>query len=228
MLDTILENIAEPLYALTILVALWRYPKYFNTGLKYFPIMVIYTFLTELLAGVVSNYPHLFSLSFHELHEHYNIFIYNIYDIIYFLYFIHLFWAFCQKELTKKWILGLGIAYLVSVIINMLFQNILNDPQLYSYTFGSIALVIAIIFFMTEIKWNPSKDVPYKNIIFWLGLGLIIFHIGYTLIRSYIHLNGPTNPEYYIWLRRLHLSLIVVMYSCFIVGFIKMKKNLHR
>ena len=56
ILDTILENASQPLYALTLLVALIKYPKYYSTPLKYFPILLMYTFLTELLGYFTKNY----------------------------------------------------------------------------------------------------------------------------------------------------------------------------
>lgn len=227
--DTILENAAEPFYVATIVVALWRYSKYYNTHLRYFPILVFYTLLNEVLALIVNSYPDQFSLATNEIYLQYNVIIYNIYNIIYFFFYLWLFRKSFVNKLHQKWILHYGIyVFLFLSVLNPFFQNIFESSQLLTYSYGSIAIIITVFLYLNEINWNENKDSPQKNIMFWIGWGLVIFHTGYSLIKIYSHIKVPTNPESYIWVRRFHLSLILIMYSCFIIGFVKMKKSLNR
>lgn len=228
-IDLFLENIGQPIYGLTLLIAIWRYSKYYNTHLRYFPILVLYTLLNEVLGLIVKSNPEQFSLTTNKLYLDYNIIIYNIYNIVYFFFFLWLFRKSVTNKLHQKWILYYGIyMFLLLSIINPFFQDIFESSQLLTYSYGSIAIIITVFLYLNEINWNENKDVPQKNIMFWIGWGLVIFHTGYSLIKIYSHFKVPSNPETYIWIRRFHISLVVAMYSCFIIGFVKMKKSLIR
>jgi len=76
VLDTILENASEPLYAVALLMALIRYPKYYSSPLKYFPVLLMYTFLTELLGYFTKNYE-VFHISIFTTIVNHNVIIYN-------------------------------------------------------------------------------------------------------------------------------------------------------
>lgn len=94
ILDTILENASQPLYAVTLLVALIKYPKYYSTPLKYFPILLMYTFLTELLGYFTKHYE-VFHISIFSSFIRHNVIIYNIYNLVFLAIFL------CVLELHR-------------------------------------------------------------------------------------------------------------------------------
>ncbi len=231
ILDAILENIAEPFYAITFVVTLWRYPKYYNTPLKFFPIIIAYTLLNEVIAGILLKNPDLFILPINNFYSNYNYFIYNIYNIIYFLYFFLLFWKYIDNIIYKKLILIGSIVFTLISFINIFIQNIYNKPQIITYSFGSIFLIILILTYFNQIEWHQNKLNPTKNILFWIGWGLLIFYSGYLPIKLFKYFKASEYEAHinlYVWLKRFHLFLIPVMYTCFIIGFIKMKRNLKK
>tara|TARA_R110002049_G_scaffold2956_2_gene23806 strand:+ start:141 stop:836 length:696 start_codon:yes stop_codon:yes gene_type:complete len=224
--DTVLENIAEPFYAATFIISIWRYPKYYNTPLKYFPVIVIYTLLNEILGLLIGKYTDTFSLSVTNFYSNYNIVLYNIFNIIYFLYFYTLFRKYIKNILYKKLIYYGILIFTVTSIVNMFIQNIFRESLLFTFVFGSIMLILIVLTYLNQIDWHENKLDPTNNILFWIGWGLLVFYSGYIPIKLSNHFRVISDIDNYIWVRRLHLALIGVMYICFIVGFLKMKRKL--
>ena len=83
-----------------------------------------------------------------------------------------------------------------------------------------------MLLFFKENNWNIGSLNPNQNILLWIGLGILIFTLGYLPIKLSKHFYHDFSMDTYIWLRRIHLSLVLIMYSCFIIGFIKMKKRI--
>ncbi len=224
ILDTILENASQPLYALTLLVALIKYPKYYTTPLKYFPILLMYTFLTELLGYFTKHYE-VFHISIFSSFIRHNVIIYNIYNLVFFSYFFYVYWSYIDHKKYKKYIIFATIFYLLVSLINPFFQSFKLESQVYSYLAGAFAILICIILFFMEHR-NSSKKLDYRFTgIKWISIGLLIFYLGYAPIKASRFYNYTYQLNEYVHIRRIHLSLIVLMYICFIIGFLRMKRK---
>ncbi|MEQ8418612.1 MAG: hypothetical protein RIB64_01305 [Arenibacter algicola] len=224
ILDTILENASQPLYALTLLVALIKYPKYYTTPLKYFPILLMYTFLTELLGYFTKHYE-VFHISIFSSFIRHNVIIYNIYNLVFFSYFFYVYWSYIDHKKYKKYIIFAAIFYLLVSLINPFFQSFKLESQVYSYLAGAFAILICIILFFMEHR-NSSKKLDYRFTgIKWISIGLLIFYLGYAPIKASRFYNYTYQLNEYVHIRRIHLSLIVLMYICFIIGFLRMKRK---
>ncbi len=224
ILDTILENASQPLYAVTLLVALIKYPKYYSTPLKYFPILLMYTFLTELLGYFTKHYE-VFHISIFSSFIRHNVIIYNIYNLVFFSYFFYVYWSYIDHKKYKKYIIFAAIFYLLVSLINPFFQSFKLESQVYSYLAGAFAILICIILFFMEHR-NSSKKLDYRFTgIKWISIGLLIFYLGYAPIKASRFYNYTYQLNEYVHIRRIHLSLIVLMYICFIIGFLRMKRK---
>jgi hypothetical protein len=88
---------------------------------------------------------------------------------------------------------------------------------------GSIFLIITIIFYFIQLLKSDKIIVFHKNLLFWISIGLLLFHTG-TLpfaikTTSYALLNGIHNLFLIIWI------LAIIMYLIFTFGFIWSKKE---
>lgn len=224
VLDTILENASEPLYAVALLMALVRYPKYYSSPLKYFPVLLMYTFLTELLGYFTKNYE-VFHISIFTSIVNHNVIIYNIYNLVFFTYFYYVYWSYIESKRYKNFILYGGLFFLIISFINLFLQNFKLESQMYSYMAGALILLMCIILFFRE-QYHTSKKLDYRFTgIKWISIGLLIFYMGYVPIKAsrfYYYLNQLNE---YVHLRRIHLMLIILMYICFIIGFLRMKRK---
>jgi len=206
------------------IVAVLRYSKYFDTALKYFPIIIAYTFLTELLGYLIYNYE-FFQLISKEGFSYYNVIIYNIYDIFFFSYFYYLYWTLVSKKNFKQWIMYAGFLYILATLINPFFQDPMIQMQIYAYTIGACILILCCILHLTTIYKQDGTYKRHRNIMLWIDLGLLIFHLGYLPIALINNNYTVEKFQEYIHLRTIHLSLIVIMYSFFIIGFVTMRKK---
>ncbi|MDX1767589.1 hypothetical protein [Arenibacter troitsensis] len=224
ILDTILENSYQPLYAVTLSIALIRYPKYYNTPLKYFPILLMYTFLNELLGYFTKNYE-VFHISIFSAFVTHNVFIYNIYNIVFFSYFFYVYWKYIETKKYRTYIILATAFYLMASLANPFFQNFKLESQVFSYLAGAFAILICIILFFIEHRQSSKKlDFRFTGIK-WISIGLLIFYLGYAPIKASRFYNYTYQLNEYVHLRRIHLSLIVLMYISFIIGFLRMKRK---
>jgi len=224
ILDTILENACLPLYALTLLIALIKYPKYYSTPIKYFPILLMYTFLTELLGYFTKHYE-VFHISIFTAFIKHNVIIYNIYNIVFFNYFFYVYWSYVENKKYKNFILLAGIFYMAASLINPFFQSFKLEAQVYSYLAGAFSILICIVLFFLEHGLASNKMDYGLTGIQWISIGLLIFYLGYTPIKVSRFYNFIYQLNEYVHLRRIHLSLIILMYISFIIGFLRMKRK---
>lgn len=203
-----------------MVLSLVRYRFYYDSVLKYFPILIGYTLLSEILGILIRDFDNFQIVSLEE-YNYANYFIYNIYDIVFFFYFYFLYWRIISNSKYKNIIKYGAILYLISTIINPFFQNILIFPQIYGSTIGSLILIICILLYFREVKSFKKKK---SNLVIWISIGLFVFNLFFPLIL----LAGRYDYDLYkkFNFQQFHYFLILAMYSCFIIGFLRMKRRL--
>lgn len=222
MLKEILLYPPLQIYFATLIISILRYPKYFDSKLKYLPVLLMYIFLTELL-GLIINLDPSKNPFFNDFYARYNFIIFIVYDLLFFGYFFYLFWHYCSNRKHKKLIFIGAFLYTIVFIINGLATNIITEPQLYSYNSGVVVLVISIALFLKENVHTPFFT---KNVLFWISIGLLVFHIGFIPINIlYSYSTIETKSLNYI-LPKIHLALVFITYGCFCYGLLRMKGKL--
>ncbi|MDX1326283.1 MAG: hypothetical protein R3299_01170 [Arenibacter sp.] len=223
-IDLILENLYRPLYGLTVLVALIKYPKYYNTPLKLFPVIAMYTFLTELLGYITKNYE-VYDITIFSAFVAHNVIIYNIYNIIFFSFFFYVYWSYLTHPKYKRIILYGSIIFLVVTIANVFLQSFILESQIFSYLAGGLLILLStILLFLERKKIQERQGFRFEGIK-WISIGLFIFYAGYLPIKVIRYHNYLYKINEYIHLRRIHLTLVCLLYICFIVGLLKMRRK---
>ncbi|MGI9546869.1 MAG: hypothetical protein ACR2MM_06520 [Flavobacteriaceae bacterium] len=223
IVDFILEYAYLLVYALTVFVALWRYPRYFDTVFKYLPILLMYTLITEVGGNIIkSSDEYDFVLS--DLLDYNNWVIYNLYDIIFFLYFLYVYWLSIKKRKYRRIIeVGVGM-FILAAIINPFLSDFKTRFQMITYFTGAIALITAIVMYFRQLKSTTGTWFLNRNLLCWLSIGIIVFLVGYIPLIILGHFGIVIGEDYQI-IRRLHLLLILIMYGSFIIGFINMARK---
>lgn len=224
ILDSFLENSFVLIYAITLIVAMARYPKYFDTALKYFPILILYTFLNELLGELIHRYD-TFSLAFNNLYSDTYIVIYTLYNIVFFLYFYFLFRTYTENTTHRTLIKYGGVFFIATCFINPIIQDIFKEYQYLIFFSGALILISCVLMYLKE-QVGVTAGKLKNNILFWIASGLLIYHIGYLPIKLHRYLNEQVGLTESPYLKYVHLLLIVTMYGSFIIGFLRMKKRL--
>ena len=223
ILDQFLEGAFVPLYAITLLVALWRYRHYYDTALKYLPILLFYTFLSELLGMIIRDSENM-NLFLNEFYANNNFVIFNIYYIISFGFFLIIYYLHLSRPFHKKVVLALMILFTFTTIVNAIQESFLTVSQAYTYVAGGISIVVCTAIYFIENKTERHKWFNPSDLLSWISLGMLVFYLVYTpikILKQYWLMIGEYHQP---WSRRLHLTVLLLMYVCFITGFIKMDR----
>lgn len=214
MLEFIKNNYFVPLYVIVLVVSLIRYRHYYDSVFKYFPILLVYTLLTEILGILVRDNEN-FQIIYLDKYHYVNYIIYNIYDIFFFLFFYRAFWKILKDKKSKRLVKWGTALFVLTAIINPFFQNVLMFPQIYTASIGSLLLVGFVILYFKEINDDIQKK---DNFLLWIGIGLFLFN----LFFPFVLLMGRFNYGLYekLSLQQFHYALIVIMYICFTVAFL--------
>ncbi len=205
------------LYPITLVIALYRYRLYYDGLLRYFPILIAYTLLSEILGFMIREFE-AFQIVDSVQYPYANNYVFNIYDIVSFLYFYFIFWNSVNKEEYKNLILYGAILYVMAVCINAVYQDAIIFPQVFASMIGSLLLVMSILLFLIEGSSNHLKE---KNLLIWISSGLLIFHLFFPPILFVGHFYIELYMRFH--LKQVHLLLIVLMYACFIIGFLNLR-----
>ncbi len=210
------------IYLVALLFSLIKYRLYFDSPLRYIPVVITYTLATETLGAFLMKYDD-FQIIYFVKEAFHNNLIFNIWDIVFFNYFYFIYWKTIKTPRFKKIIKYGGLLYILISSINPFLQNFILYPQIYALSYGSLIILICIVLYLNDLKSNPINTPKTKNLLYWISIGLFTFYTFYPFVMICINYHFKEIYQAYN-LRPFHLFLIVLMYSCFIIGFIRMRR----
>lgn len=212
------ENYFLIVYGATLLISLYKYRTYFDTILKYFPILIAYTFLNELLGYLIKNHPgysFFKDLNYSSINE----VIYNIYGIVFFAFFYYVYWRIISKHEYKKKILIAAVVAFLSYLLSCFFQNPIKTNLFYATAVSSCILIFCILLYFNNKRINNENIIQPFNLMFWVSLSLLIFYSIFPFLFLIGYLDYETWGKYQL-LTVLRI-LIITMYSILNIGFLK-------
>ncbi len=223
ILNFLKNNYFVIVYGVTWFISVFTYKKYFDSVLRYFPIIISYTFFSELLGSFVV-YNKDIQLVFGYEYTHYSNIIYNIYHFIFFSYFFYVFWNTSSNRKHKKIIKLGGVIFILINIINCFIENPLVGNLVYAYLFGVLLLVYCTIIYFRKVLTEHNFGILKYSLLFWVSMGLLVFHATYLPLK----ICKEFFLELYIPFRQFHFLMIVIMYILFSIGFILSKRKAFR
>ncbi len=201
------------LYAIVFVISLIKFPLYKNSYLKFLPLILLLTLVAETM-GMYIN----------KVYGPPNIVIFNIYYFFYFSMFFYLFMKVIEEVKFKKYIkIGIGIFW-VFYLRDLIFTDIFNESFTTSYIAGAGILIFSITLYYISILQSSLVFVIKNDLLFWISVGLFLFYIGYLpikILRSWFY----NFNSFFEILQLIQFSLIIIMYLCFLMGFLWMKKR---
>jgi len=121
----------------------------------------------------------------------------------------------------RNLIKGLIIAYLLFTIIEIsFFFNFLSQFLINNLIIGSFLITISVLmFFYEQLKSDRILNLK-ETMFYWIGLGVLLFNVGFIpvyVVAEYI--------SFGVAYRIITVILNLIMASCFIIGFVKSKKE---
>ncbi len=203
------------LYLVTWIISVYRYKRFFDTQLKYFPMLVMYTFFTELL-GYFIMYNDDFQFFSDGRYRLNNVIIYNLYQLVFFIFFFQVYRRTLKNNLTKKWVYYLSLLCIATYTTNAILVNPLIKQLTYAHIIGSLMLVLTIFFYLKEKKLETNSPSLKHNLMFWVSIGLLAFYITFPIIMTLYKFK--LNVGFLIYLRPALVTSIAVMYGFIIFG----------
>jgi len=212
LFNSIFHYVLLSFEGIAAITAILFYGKYKHTVLKYFAWILVYTILNDICALYV-----------YKLYGN-NVVLYNIYSFIYFLYLYYVFWDFVESKVYKRWIVYCICIFLLASLINAFTANFIFEDQLIAYIIGACLVIFCIILYYIEILSDSRVLHIKEDLLFWVSIGLLLFYVGYIPImisREFF----SNNSDLFVTLFNVQRILIIIMNSCFIIGFLWTKKK---
>lgn len=218
----VIGNFVLLVYFVTLAIAIYNYRKYFDTYLKYFPIIIAYTFFNEVL-GLVIRYSDKFA--FFDGQTFANDLIYNIYDLFYYGFFYWVYWKLAQSPISKKIVKYFSLTVLATYIISCFFQNPVTISLYYATALGSFVLAGLSFNYLLSLR-KRNWTIERYNLMVWIAMGLIVFHTIFPGLFLTAYLKAKVWYQYHF--QTILRFLIVIMYTLFCIGFIISRRRAFR
>jgi hypothetical protein len=194
---------------ITAIIGTFFYKKYKETKLKYFIFYLWYSAINEIVVGIYLK--RFMKIEWGNL-------LYNIYYIISFVYLFILYKNYLNGKKNKNATVIFITSYIILLVINGFYQNYIYDLQIISYIAASGFLIITIFLYFFEILNSEKVLNIKKNLLFWISIGLVLYHIGnipFRVLRNYYSDLTDATVSFL-----LGVFLVITMNICFIIGFI--------
>lgn len=213
------------LYLITWIVSVLRYKRFFDTPLKYFPMLIMYTFFTEVLGYFIKNYEE-FQFFSDERYAIDNLIIYNIYQLIFFLFFFDVYRKIFKEDKDKKLFSYASIVCVILYVANAIYSNPLHSQMTYAHILGSLLMVSILVFYLIKTCSTAYIYPLRQNLLFWVSIGLLTFYIPFPIILTLYKLKVGIGTL--VYLRPILVSSIALMYGLIIIGLLIGKRKAFR
>jgi hypothetical protein len=186
------------------------FKKYVASNEKYFLFFLWYTFLMD-LTGVCLDY---------NLID--NSFLYEVFTVSSFLFYFYWYYLILKSNIFRRIAVFLTAIFMVMTTITLVISSL--SGQGYAFSIGAIGiLLLTILHFYQLLNGDEVLNVKYK-LSFWISTALLLFYLGIIpliLLSKYLDIKGMS---YNI----IIVSLSIILYGCYIIGFIWTKKKYNR
>ncbi|GAA3590820.1 hypothetical protein Q4Q39_15600 [Flavivirga amylovorans] len=189
-------------------IATIHYKKYVNSSEAYFLHFLWVTFFVDSILGPLIG-----------IYNPGNTWLYYGYTGMSFLFYYWWYYSILTEKLYKKIILTISAIFIILYVLN----GINIEHHKYSFIIGASFVLIFAGFHLHQL-FNSNYTLIIKHkLSFWITTALVLFNIGmipFILLSKYFNV-WAHNSVFGIIL----LFLNMVLYGCYIIGFIWTKKK---
>lgn len=197
---------------LAAIFATIHFKKYAFSKERYFLYFLWFTFVMDSI-GVVSK-----AISGEELTWLYAIFTPTCY-IFYFIWYYRV----LQRKMFKRTTIAFTVVFIIISLLTYIFPNELTGKG-YAFVTGAIGLLVLTFFHFYQLLNSDEVLIVKYKLSFWISTALLLFYMGIIpliLLASYLDIKGTSNAI-------ILLTLNVILYGCYVIGFIWTKKEYNR
>ncbi|MEM9982084.1 MAG: hypothetical protein AAF734_06285, partial [Bacteroidota bacterium] len=111
----------------------------------------------------------------------------------------------------------------VTILMPIVFLLTLSDWHLYNTTgvvINNIIIIFIIITYFLDLLRKPTVVDLIRLPLFWISVGLLFFYIGNTPFHGILNYLNQHYRQMAVEYMLLTHILIIIMYICFIIGFL--------
>ncbi|MGD1842185.1 MAG: hypothetical protein ACFB0B_15005 [Thermonemataceae bacterium] len=191
-----------PLMIIAFIIGLTKYPFFQPNYLKTFVGFIFISILPEVIPIWWEKDNHI---------------IYNIYRLIETPYLCWLYSRAVHKGITRQ------ILTIITIVAPLVFILTLTDWHQYNTTGGlisNIVIIFIIVTYFLDLLRKPTVVDLIRLPLFWISVGLLFFYIGNTPFHGILNYLNQHYRQMAVEYMLLTHILIIIMYICFIIGFL--------
>jgi hypothetical protein len=176
--------------------------------LKFFPVLLLITFIIELIGSNMSS------------SNKHNVVLYNflsIFEIGFYLFFLN---SVIKPFSKRKIIPYLIFIYLILALVNIFFIQGIDKFHTYSYIFGCLFIAaLCIIYFNFLFRFTKSPAL-IREPEFWIVTGILFFHAFSLPVVGIINFIANIPLRLQILLSEVISFMNIMIYLLFTIGFL--------
>ncbi|NJB37374.1 hypothetical protein [Croceivirga sp. JEA036] len=207
-------------YFITLIVSLITYKRYSDTYLAYFPILIAYTFLNELLGFLIIKFPEFSLVKEIKYHTH-NTAIYTLYSLIFFSYCISVYHKVFKAKL-QKWMCKIACIIVWLVFgVSYFLKNVFYQNFYVSNSIGAFLVVLLIVLYFLQLRKHQHRAYRY-NLLCYFSIGMVLSNLYLPIFM----LTSNLYPEVYqaLYLRDILFLVTSTVYGIFTIGFLTSRR----
>ena len=152
--------------------------------------------------------------------------LYNISIPIEYMFYTSLYRVHYQKKLFKKIANLFLIMFPVFVVINMIFIIDIKELDWKIVQVGTFSMIVLSCFYFSDIMKLESEMHLFRNPMFWIATGVLLFNAGeflFSLSIEYMFNKFPM--DIFIVFGSIIFKLICVLYTCISIAVVCIEKK---
>ncbi len=190
-------------------MAIVHYRKYRASNEKYFLIFLWYTFLVDLVGAGLG---HIYNVD--------NYWLYNGYLVTMYLFYFYWYYRILKSTNFRRFTRFFSAVFILVALASFIWQP-MNIYHMYTFNAGALFVLILTVFHFYQLLNDDQVLIVKYKLSFWISTGLLLFSVGMIPLFSLSEYLDFQGPGYVITL----VSLNVILYGCYIIGFIWTKKS---
>jgi len=190
-------------------IAIVTFKKYRASNEKYFLFFLWYTLLVETVGLILG-----------EFYDVDNSWLYNGFMVTMFLFYYFWYYKILKSKLFCRFVRLFAIVFSIVAVASFVFQE---SQGYHKYTFltGAFFILILTVFHFYQLLNDDQVLVVKYKLSFWISTGLLLFSVGMIPLFSLSEYLDFHDTAYILTV----VSLNVILYGCYIIGFLWTKKN---
>lgn len=150
-----------------------------------------------------------------------NNWLYNCYNIVKFAVFYTFFIRQLHNRKSKRIFKWITVFFVISAIINLFLTDVFfYQSSSYTYITGAFILMTLIFVYYFELLKSDRILFFYKSLVFYISVGLLLWHVTITPLFIYNKYFTSASPEFV----RMHSTILnfsnYFLYGVYIMAFI--------